>query len=66
MHTERLSGAACLSGMDTPKQYYEFAEVCERLAVQTKNEQHKKILSEMAMTWRQLAEKDLAAAGGKN
>lgn len=66
MHAERLSGAACLSGMDTLKQYYEFAEVCERLAIQTKNEQHKKILSEMAMTWRQLAGKDSAAPGRKN
>lgn len=57
MRAEQLSGAARLSSMDTPKQYYEFAEVCERLAIQTRNDQHKKILKAMALTWRQLAEK---------
>jgi hypothetical protein len=46
-----------LFGMDTPTQYHEFAQACERLAIQTENEQHKKILREMAMAWRELAEK---------
>lgn len=57
MRSERLSRATCLSSMDTPTQYREFAEVCERLAIQTKNEQHKNLLREMAMTWQRLAEK---------
>jgi hypothetical protein len=42
--------------MDTPTQYHKFAEVCERLAIQTKDEQHKKVLWEMASIWRELAE----------
>jgi hypothetical protein len=57
MHSERSSRATCLFSMDTPTQYYEFAEVCERLAIQTKDERHNKILREMAVTWRKLAEK---------
>jgi hypothetical protein len=57
MRPERPCRAACLFGMDTRTQYREFAEACERLAIQTKDEQHKKILREMAVTWRELAEK---------
>jgi hypothetical protein len=43
--------------MDTPTRYHEFAKVCEGFAIQTKDEQHKKILREMALAWRELAEK---------
>lgn len=57
MRAERRSRATCFFGMDTPTQYYEFAELCERLAVQAKDQRHKKILTEMASTWRDLAEK---------
>jgi hypothetical protein len=57
MRVEQPSRAACLFGMDARTQYREFADVCERLAIQTKNEQHEKILREMAATWRGLAEK---------
>lgn len=42
--------------MDSSKQYHAFAEQCDHLAVQVKNEQHQKILKEMAAAWRELAE----------
>lgn len=57
MRPERLSPATCFLSMETPTQYREFAELCEHLATQTKDEQHKKILMEMAFSWKQLAEK---------
>ncbi len=41
--------------METPAQYREFAEECDRLARQTEKEGHRKILEEMAETWRKLA-----------
>jgi hypothetical protein len=57
MRSERSCRTACLFDMDTRTQYHEFAEACERLAIQAKNEQHKNILREMAVTWRELAKK---------
>jgi hypothetical protein len=43
--------------MDSARQYREFGEECDRLANKTKTERHKNILTEMARTWRELAEK---------
>ena len=37
-------------------QFREYAEECERLARQTVAEHHRKILLEMAETWKKLAE----------
>ena len=42
--------------MDSSKQYREFGEQCDRIASTPGNEQHKKILREMAVAWRVLAE----------
>jgi len=42
--------------MKTSTQYREFAEDCVRLAKQTKTEEERKILQEMADVWRKLAE----------
>jgi hypothetical protein len=50
----RLRWNRCL-GMETPMKYREFAEECERLAKQAKTAQHRRVLEEMARTWRQLA-----------
>jgi hypothetical protein len=41
--------------METSAQYREFAEECDRWARQTENDGHRKILKEMAETWRTLA-----------
>jgi hypothetical protein len=46
---------------ESSKQYREFAEECERLAPQTTNEHHRKLLKEMAGAWRKLA--DAAESG---
>lgn len=42
--------------MDTLTQYREFAETCERLAMQAKFEHRRDVLIEMAQVWRQLAD----------
>jgi hypothetical protein len=41
--------------MQTPTQYREFVEECERLAKQAKVERHRMVLKEMAEAWRKLA-----------
>ncbi len=41
--------------MTTSSQYREFAEECERLAIEAKSERHRRILTEMAEVWRRLA-----------
>lgn len=41
--------------METSAQYREFAEECDRLARQAETDGHRKILVEMAETWRKLA-----------
>jgi hypothetical protein len=48
--------------MRTPDQYREFAAECYRLAAETKNDAHKKILREMARAWSELAEEVEAKA----
>ena len=47
---------APLIGMETPSQYREFAETCDRLAGQVESEAHRASLIEMADQWRRLAE----------
>jgi hypothetical protein len=42
--------------MRTPDQYREFAAECYRFAAEAKNEEHQKILREMARAWSELAE----------
>jgi hypothetical protein len=41
--------------METPTQYRQFAEECDRMAKQADTERHRGILKEMAEVWRQLA-----------
>ena len=42
--------------MQTSNQYRDFAEECERLAEKTETEkEHRRVMKEMAETWRQLA-----------
>ena len=41
--------------MTSSTQYREFAEECLRLAKQTKDEHHRKVLKEMAEAWSSLA-----------
>jgi hypothetical protein len=65
MLPERRTGVAGFSGMKDPAQYRAFAEDCVRLAERAKSERERKILLEMAATWRILAaEADQQA--GKN
>ena len=47
---------APLVGMETPSQYREFADTCDRLAGQVESEAHRASLIEMADHWRRLAE----------
>jgi hypothetical protein len=42
--------------METPTQYRQFAEECDRMAKQADTERQRNILTEMAETWRRLAE----------
>jgi hypothetical protein len=42
--------------METPSQYREFADTCDRLAGQVESEAHRASLIEMAEQWRKLAE----------
>ncbi|HTV36668.1 MAG TPA: hypothetical protein VMF12_09560 [Xanthobacteraceae bacterium] len=42
--------------METPEKYRQFAEECEQLAKQSKNDEHRRVLQEMAEVWRSLAE----------
>ena len=42
--------------MRTPDQYREFAAECYRLAAEAKTEQREKILREMALAWREVAD----------
>ena len=44
--------------MTSSTQYREFAEECLRLAKQTKDEHHRKVLKEMAEAWSELAKED--------
>jgi len=45
-----------LVGMETPSQYRDFAETCDRLARRVESEAHRASLIEMANAWRKLAE----------
>jgi hypothetical protein len=47
---------AALIAMETPSQYREFADTCDRLARQVGSEAHRASLIEMADQWRRLAE----------
>jgi trehalose-6-phosphate synthase len=51
-----VANDAPLIGMETPSQYREFAETCDRLAGQVESEAHRASLFEMADQWRSLAE----------
>jgi hypothetical protein len=42
--------------MRTPDQYREFAAECYRLVAEAKTEQREKILREMALAWREVAD----------
>jgi hypothetical protein len=42
--------------METPTQYRQFAEECDRMAKQADTERQRGILREMAEEWRQLAQ----------
>lgn len=42
--------------MQNPTEYRKFAEECDRLAQETKGEHQKKVLKEMAKTWKMLAD----------
>jgi hypothetical protein len=42
--------------METPSQYRDLAETCDRLARQVEAEAHRASLIEMANVWRKLAE----------
>ena len=44
--------------MTSSAQYREFAEECQRLAKQAKDEHHRKVLREMAEAWSELAKED--------
>jgi hypothetical protein len=46
-------------------QYREFADECERMAKESKNEQHRSILEEMAAVWRRLADEAEKKGRGK-
>jgi hypothetical protein len=52
---ERPHPTGCFPGMETPNQYRNFAEQCRRLARKAENEEHRKILEQMADVWSQLA-----------
>jgi hypothetical protein len=56
MRGERAYWGQSFFCMDDPRQYREFAAQCDHLAAQAKTEQHRKILKEMAATWRKLAD----------
>jgi hypothetical protein len=47
--------SAAVSVMETPTQYRQFAEECDRMANQADTERQRGILREMAEVWRQLA-----------
>ncbi len=56
MRREQDLGRANFPNMRKSEQFREFAEQCERLARQAAAERHRKILMEMADTWKRLAE----------
>jgi hypothetical protein len=56
VNSERRFRLDRLFHMETPAQYRQFAEECERLAKQAKAAHHRKVLEEMALVWRQLAD----------
>jgi hypothetical protein len=56
MLQERGPRMAGLSGMETSAQYRAFADDCVRLAQRAKTDEERKILLEMAGTWKSLAE----------
>jgi hypothetical protein len=55
MRGESPAGLAGYPAMETSKTYREFAEQCEDLAKQAKDD-HRVILMEMAEVWRKLAD----------
>jgi hypothetical protein len=64
---ERRGSAGDCSRMEPPREYRQFAEECRRLARKADNEQHRKILTEMAEVWSRLAveaEQKKPRAGG--
>ena len=56
MHSERNSFGPRFPAMQTPDQYRMFAEECDKLAEQTKDEHYRNVLREMAKEWIKLAE----------
>jgi hypothetical protein len=56
MHLERPERQTDCSTMQTSTQYRTFADECLRLATAAKSENERKILEEMATTWKMLAE----------
>ncbi len=50
--------------MEPDSKFLQFAEECERLAAQTRDEHHRVILKEMAAVWRKLAKKGEAERRG--
>jgi hypothetical protein len=65
MHLEQLAWAAGFIGMETPDnemraQYQRFALECDQIAIKAKSEDQRKVLQQMAETWRRLAEEGKA------
>jgi hypothetical protein len=56
MHREQRLRRKVCSTMQTSTQYRTFAAECERLAQTAKSETERKVLEEMAATWKMLAE----------
>lgn len=59
MHSERCRPGLrffSMETMETADQYRSFAEECDRLAKQAIDERHRKVLKEMAVEWRRLAQ----------
>jgi hypothetical protein len=56
MHSERTGRGICFFPMETAAQYRLFAEECESLAKQLRDEARREVLKEMAEEWRKLAQ----------
>jgi len=52
---ERACECPVVPDMEPTTQYQRFAEECRRLAREAKNEQHRKLLDEMAQAWEKVA-----------
>ena len=56
MHLERRLRQTVCSTMQMSTQYRTFADECQRLAKAAKSDRERKVLEEMAATWKMLAE----------